>query len=83
MKKTEDISLRVVGFEELLVLKYIGLLEELKALEIRVESSKLDEEDKNKLKSIIRMIEEAILQELEEWASIPGGQVARSGEAPA
>ncbi|ADV64797.1 hypothetical protein [Desulfurococcus mucosus] len=60
------VNLRARELEELLLFKYLRLLEELKVVESRVDSSDLSEEDKARLKAILEILEEKVFNELRE-----------------
>ncbi|AFL66747.1 hypothetical protein Desfe_0858 [Desulfurococcus amylolyticus DSM 16532] len=62
--KSIYIDLRAKELENMLLYRYLRLLEELKILESSIDSSDLSDEDKNKLKGLIEILEERILTEL-------------------
>ncbi|WP_042667484.1 hypothetical protein [Desulfurococcus amylolyticus] len=62
--KSIYIDLRAKELEDMLLYRYLRLLEELKILESSIDSSDLSDEDKNKLKGLIEILGERILTEL-------------------
>lgn len=62
--KSIYIDLRAKELGDMLLYRYLRLLEELKILESSIDSSNLSDEDKNKLKGLIEILEERILTEL-------------------
>jgi pantothenate kinase len=62
--KSIYVDLRAKELENMLLYRYLRLLEELKILESSIDSSDLSDEDKNKLKGLIEILEERVLVEL-------------------
>lgn len=62
--KSIYIDLRAKELENMLLYRYLRLLEELKILESSIDLSDLSDEDKNKLKGLIEILGERILTEL-------------------
>jgi len=64
MDKGTYINLRAKELDDLLVFKYLRLIEELKVMEAQVGSSDLDSEDKARLITLLEIMEEKVFNEL-------------------
>jgi len=64
MDKGTYINLRAKELDDLLVFKYLRLIEELKVMEAQVNSSDLDSEDKARLITLLEIMEEKVFNEL-------------------
>jgi len=64
MDKGTYINLRAKELDNLLVFKYLRLIEELKVMEAQVSSSDLDSEDKARLITLLEIMEEKVFNEL-------------------
>jgi len=64
MNKDTYINLRAKELDDLLVFKYLRLIEELKVMEAQVSSSDLDSEDKARLITLLEIMEEKVFNEL-------------------
>jgi len=64
MDKGAYINLRAKELDDLLIFKYIRLIEELKVMEAQVNSSDLDSEDKAWLITLLEIMEEKVFNEL-------------------
>jgi len=64
MNKDTYINLRAKELDDLLVFKYLRLIEELKVMEAQVSSSDLDSEDKARLITLLEIMEEKVFNAL-------------------